>query len=271
MKSTIFSIFAADNLKNNINKMGLFDSSNPSFGKDTYDKVGKAVDSANVMTVNGAVGKTGLLLALVVAGAAITWNMFTSLAYQGLVMPLFWLGLIGGLIVSLIIIFKKEMAPYLSPVYAILEGLALGGISVIANAYYPGIVFQALSLTFVVATVMLILYRFRVIRATQKFKSVIFIATASIAVFYLISFVLSFFGISSPAYAATPLGIGISVFVVIIAALNLIIDFDFIEKGAEAQAPRYMEWYGAFGLMITLVWLYIEILRLLIKIAGRSR
>lgn len=249
--------------------MGLFKSGNPSFGKSTYDKVGRSIDSSNVMTVNGAIGKTGILLALVTIGAAITWNMFSSLTYQGLVMPLFWVGLIGGFIMSIIIIFKKELAPYLSPAYAVLEGLALGGISVIANAYYPGIVFQALCLTLLVATIMLVLFRFKVIQATQKFKSIIFIATAAIAVFYLISFILSFFGISSPAYASTPLGIGISVFVVIIAALNLIIDFDFIEQGAECQAPKYMEWYGAFGLMITLVWLYIEILRLLIKIAGR--
>lgn len=249
--------------------MGLFNSGNPSFGDNTYDKVGKSTDSTQVMTVNGAIGKTGILLALVVAGATITWNMFSSLAYQGLIMPFFWFGLIGAFILSIIIIFKKNLAPYLSPGYAILEGLALGSISVLANAYYPGIVFQALCLTFIVATIMLILYRFKVIQATQKFKSVIFIATASIAVFYLVSIVLSFFGISSPAYASTPLGIGISVFVVIIAALNLIIDFDFIEKGAEYQSPKYMEWYGAFGLMVTLVWLYIEILRLLIKIAGR--
>jgi len=250
--------------------MALFKSGNPSF-KNAYDKVGVAVNSSKAMTVNGAIGKTGILLILVAIGAMITWNLFTSITYAYLVMPLFWIGLIGGFISCLVIVFKKEMAPYLSPVYAVLEGLALGGISVIANSYYPGIVFQAISLTFVVTTVMLLLYRFRIIRATKKFVAVIFIATASIAVFYLVSFILSFFGITSPAFAATPLGIGISVFVVIIAALNLIIDFAFIEEGAQYQAPKYMEWYGAFGLMVTLVWLYIEILRLLMKIAASSR
>jgi Predicted membrane protein len=251
--------------------MAPFKSGNPSFGKNTYDKVGRAINSSQAMTVNGAIGKTGILLALVALGAITTWNMFNNITYSNLIMPLFWIGLVGGLIISLIITFKKTMAPYLSPVYAILKGLALGGISAILNAYYPGIAFQAIVLTLIVTTIMLILYRLRVIRATQKFKSIIFIATASIGVFYLISFILSFFGITSPAFAATPLGIGISVFVVIIAALNLIIDFDFIEQGAACQAPKYMEWYGAFGLMVTLIWLYIEILRLLSKIAASSK
>lgn len=250
--------------------MALFKSGNPSF-KNAYDKVGVAVNSGEAMTINGAIGKTGILLALVAISATITWNLYTSITYTYLVMPLFWIGLIGGLISCLIIIFKKEMAPYISPVYAVLEGLVLGGISVIANSYYPGIVLQAISLTFVVATVMLLLYRFRVIKATKKFIAIIFIATISIGIFYLVSFILSFFGIMSPVYAATPLGIGISVFVVIIAALNLIIDFAFIEEGAQQQAPKYMEWYGAFGLMVTLIWLYIEILRLLMKIASSSR
>lgn len=250
--------------------MALFKSGNPSF-KSAFEKAGTAVDSSQAMTINGAIGKTGFLLALVAVGAVITWNLFTSITYTHLVMPLFWVGLIGAFISSLVIIFKKEMAPYLSPVYAILEGLALGGISVIANSYYPGIALQAITLTFVVTTIMLLLYRFRIIRATKKFVAIIVVATASIAVFYLVSIVLSFFSITSPLFAATPLGIGISVVVVIIAALNLILDFAFIEEGAECQAPKYMEWYGAFGLMVTLVWLYIEILRLLMKIAASNR
>ncbi|MDR2954653.1 MAG: Bax inhibitor-1/YccA family protein [Prevotella sp.] len=251
--------------------MAIIKSGNPTF-KNVFEKVGPATDTSQAMTVNGAIGKTGILLALVAFGAIITWNMFSSLAYSGLVMSLFWVGLVGAFIMSLVIVFKKTTAPYLSPVYAVLEGFALGAISVIANSYYPGIVLQAISLTFVVTTIMLLLYRFRIIRATKKFAAVIFVATASIAVFYLVSIVLSyFFNITSPAYAATPLGIGISVFIVIIAALNLIMDFAFIEEGAEYQAPKFMEWYGAFGLMVTLVWLYIEILRLLMKIAASSR
>lgn len=266
--------------------MALFKSGNPSFGKDTYKKVERtsepsnetynkvervAVDTSNVMTVNGAIGKTGILLALVVAGAAITWNMYGSPTYYNMVMPLFWLGLIGAFIASMVIIFKKTMAPYLAPVYAALEGLALGGISVIADSYMPGIVFNAIALTFLVTTIMLVLYRFRVIRATQRFRSIILIATASIAIFYLGSFVLSFFGVHSPLYSSGLLGIGISVAIIIVAALNLIIDFDFIEQGEEVQAPKFMEWYGAFGLMLTLVWLYVEILRLLMKIAASNR
>lgn len=251
--------------------MGLFNSGNPSFKKDTYQKLETTTDSSAIMTVNGAIGKTGILLFLVVMGAAITWNMYTSVSYISYVMPLFWVGLIGAFITSMVITFKKTMAPYLSPVYAILEGLALGGISAIVNASLPGAVLQAITLTFIVATIMLLMYRFRIIRATEKFKSIIFIATASIAVFYLVSLVLSFFGIQSPMYGISPLSIGISVVVVIIAALNLIIDFDFIEQGADCQAPKYMEWYGAFGLMLTLVWLYIEILRLVAKVAASSR
>lgn len=251
--------------------MALFNSGNPSFRKDTYDKVGRSVDTSNVMTINGAIGKTGILLALVVAGAAITWNMYSSPTYYNMVMPLFWLGLVGAFITAIVICFKKTMAPYLAPVYAVLEGLALGGMSVIAESYLPGIVFNAITLTFLVTSIMLVLYRFRVIQATQRFKSVIFIATASIAIFYLGSFILSFFNVHSPLYSSGLLGIGISVFIIIIAALNLIIDFDFIEQGENAQAPKYMEWFGAFGLMLTLVWLYIEILRLLMKLAASSR
>lgn len=248
--------------------MALFKSGNPSL-KNVLEKVGPVTDTSQAMSVNGAIGKTGILLALVAFGAIITWNMYGSLAYSGLVMPLFWIGLVGGFISAMVIVLKKELAPYLSPVYAILEGLLLGGISVMANAYYPGIVLQAIILTFAVTTLMLALYYFRVIQVTQKFRSVVIIATAAIALFYLVSIILSFFGITSPAYAATPLGIGISVVIVVVAALNLILDFDFIEQGAAYQAPKFMEWYAAFGLMVTLIWLYIEILRLLSKIANR--
>lgn len=245
-------------------------SGNPSFGENIFEKVGRATDISQAMTVNGTIGKTGILLALVGLGASITWNMFTSVVYTSYVMPVFWIGVIGAFILSLVIIFKKTLAPYLAPVYAVLEGLALGGMSVIANSYYPGIALQAITLTLIVTTAMLLLYRFRIIQATRKFRSVIIIATAAIAIFYLGSFVVSFFDVASPLYANSTLGIGISVFIVIIAALNLILDFDFIEQGSAYQCPKYMEWYGAFGLMITLVWLYIEILRLLMKLAARD-
>lgn len=252
--------------------MGLFNSGNPSFREDTYDKVGHAVDAKNVMTVNGAIGKTGILFILVFLSAMLSWNMASSLTFRSYVMPLMWLSLVAGFVLSLIIIFKQTTASYLSPVYAFFEGFFLGGLSVLVNSYYPGIAFQALSLTFLVVTIMLILYRFRIIRATQRFKTVVIAATMAIGIFYLIGFVLSLFSITVPLiYSSSLLGIGFSIFVVVLAALNLIIDFDFIETGAQIQAPKYMEWYGAFGLMVTLVWMYVEILRLLMKIADSQR
>lgn len=248
-------------------------SGNPTLKDSVFDKVGRAADSSNEMTIDGAIGKTGILLALVVLGGMLTWNMYGSLAYQGYIMPLLWLGLIGGFVLALVISFKPTTASYLSPVYAILEGLALGGISVLLNVRFGGIAFEAICLTVLVATLMLILYRFRVIRATEKFRSIVVLATISIAVFYLISFVLSFFNIYTPmslnSTAPFWLTIGLSVVIVIVAALNLILDFDFIERGSEYGAPKHMEWYGAFGLTVTLVWLYLELLRLLARIYNR--
>ena len=184
-------------------------------------------------------------------------------------------GAIGGLIVAIVLAFKPVWAPYLAPAYALLEGLFIGGISVIINTAmadsYPDIIMQAVGLTFGVAISMFILYNFRVIKATEKFKSVIITATMGIAFFYLIAFVLSFFNIDIPfLHEGGWLGIGFSLFVVAIASLNLILDFDMIEQGAENGAPKFMEWYGAFGLMVTIVWLYIEILRLLTKLTSRD-
>lgn len=248
-------------------------SSNPVLKDGIFDKIERATDASQAMTINGAIGKTGILLALVALGGVITWNMFGSVMYQGYIMPLFWLGLIGGFILALVISFKPKTASYLSPIYAFLEGLALGGISVILNAQFGGIAFEAICLTVLVATLMLILYRFRVIRATAKFRSVLILATISIGVFYLVSIVLSFFGIYSPlslnSTAPFWLTIGISVVIVVVAALNLILDFDFIEKGSDYGLPKYMEWYGGFGLTVTLVWLYLELLRLLARIYNR--
>lgn len=257
--------------------MGIFKSdnksSNPTLKDSIFDKEGRATDTSNAMTIDGAIGKTGILLLLVVLGGMLTWNMFGNVSYHNMIMPLFWFGIIGGFILAMVISFKRTTAPYLAPVYAFLEGIAMGGISAILNNMYNGIAFQAICLTVLVATLMLVLYRFRVIRATERFRSIIILATASIAVFYLISFVLSFFGIYSPlslnSTAPLWLTLGVSVVVVVIAALNLILDFDFIERGAEYGSPKYMEWYGAFGLTVTLVWLYLEILKLLARIANR--
>ena len=191
-------------------------------------------------------------------------------------MPMVLTGVIGGLVVALIITFKKQWSPYLAPAFGLLQGLFVGAISAMYDyafkTSYPGIVMQAVGLTLIVAMVMFVLYQTRIIRVTDKFRSVITIATISIGVFYLIKWIASLaFGTTIGAFtnASTPLGIGFSVVVVCLAALNLLLDFDMIEKGVEAKAPKYMEWYGAFGLLVTLVWLYLEILRLLSKLKDR--
>ena len=191
-------------------------------------------------------------------------------------MPLMLTGVIGGLVIALIMGFKKTWSPYLAPAFALFEGLFVGSVSAYYDyafrTNYPGIVMQAVGLTLVVALVMFVLYQTRIIRVTNKFRSVVMIATLSLAVFYLIQWISSLafgFSIGSFTHASTPLGIGFSVVVVCLAALNLLLDFDMIEKGVEAGAPKYMEWYGAFGLLVTLVWLYLEILRLLAKLKDR--
>ncbi|GAB3364987.1 Bax inhibitor-1/YccA family protein [Arachidicoccus ginsenosidivorans] len=226
------------------------------------------------MTIGGSIGKFGFLLLMVMGGAFYTWNLLGK-GQTSLLHTMMMVGLFGGLITAMIIIFKPQLAKYIAPLYALLEGFALGGISVVVQAAfaekYPGIVLQAVGLTFAVALGMLALYGFRVIRATQKFRSIIFSATLGIMLFYLITWVLSLFHVNVAfMYDSSLLGIGVSIFIVAIAALNLILDFDMIERGAEMGAPKYMEWYGAFGLMITMVWLYLEILKLLSRFAGRK-
>jgi uncharacterized YccA/Bax inhibitor family protein len=177
------------------------------------------------------------------------------------------LGLVGGFVLALIISFKANLAPYLAVPYAALEGLAVGGISAILEQRYHGIAIQAVGLTFGVLAVLLIAYRMRLIRVTAQFRAMVIGATGGIALLYIATMVLGFFHVSVPVlYSATPLGIGISLVIVGVAALNLVLDFDLIERGAAGGAPKYMEWYAAFGLMVTLVWLYLEILRLLSKV-----
>lgn len=222
------------------------------------------------MTVGGTVHKSFILLAILMIGAYYSWNQafpggWTSGAVPSL--PVWYLGVvIGTLVVSLIIIFKKTTAPYLAPVYAALEGLLLGGISAVFEARYPGIAFQAVLCTFGVFLALLVAYQTRVIRATENFKLGVIAATGGIAVVYLIDLGLSFFGMNVPyLHENGTMGIVVSLVIVVVAALNLVLDFDFIEKGAEAGAPKYMEWYAAFGLLVTLIWLYLEMLRLLSK------
>jgi uncharacterized YccA/Bax inhibitor family protein len=187
------------------------------------------------------------------------------------VLPLVAIGGIGGFIAALVTIFKKEWSPITAPIYALLEGLALGGISAVFELRYPGIAMQAVGLTFGTLFVLLLAYHSGLIPVTEKFKLGVVAATGGIAVFYLVEFVLGFFGVHFAAINGSGLlGIGFSVVVVIVAALNLVLDFDFIESGVNAGAPKYMEWYGAFGLIVTLVWLYLEILRLLAKLNSRK-
>ena len=205
-----------------------------------------------------------------IAGAFFTWNQALVQADNALLFPLMLGGAIGGLIVAMVTIFKKEWSPVTAPIYAILEGLFLGGISSLLNQAYPGIVLQAVGLTFGVALSLLLVYRSGLIKVTDNFRLGVAAATGGIFLVYLVSFVMSFFGMRIPLIHESGLiGIGFSVFVVAIAALNLVLDFDFIEAGAESGAPKYMEWYGGFGLMVTLIWLYIEILHLLAKLQGR--
>jgi uncharacterized YccA/Bax inhibitor family protein len=190
-------------------------------------------------------------------------------------MPLILSGAIGGLVVAIILTFKKEWSPYLAPAYALLEGLFVGGISAYYNyafaAQAPNIIMNAVGLTFGTCIAMYLLYTFRIIKATEKFKAIVVTATAGIFIFYLITFVLGFFGISIPfLHEGSALGIGFSLFVVALAALNLILNFDMIETGVEMGAPKYMEWYSAFGLLVVIVWLYLEILRLLSLLSGRN-
>ena len=207
------------------------------------------------MTVNGTLQVTAFLSILLVAAAAFAWSRFT-MGYTDL-----------GFVLALIISFTRKK--YLVPVYAVCEGLFLGGISATFEASYPGIVSQAVLGTFAALFSMLILYRTGVIRCTDKFRSVIFIATLSIAAVYLVNLIGSFFHMSVPFInSSSNVGIGVSAIICVIAALNLIIDFDFIERGAQNMIPKDYEWYGAFGLMVTMVWLYLEILRLLAKFSG---
>lgn len=255
--------------------MAIFKSGNPTLTEKMFDKsLHIESNMQGTMSVRGTLNKFGFLLLMIIAGAAYSWHLFEQ-AQTGLMNTLMMVGIFGGLITAIAISFKPNWAPYLAPLYGLLEGLFVGAISAILNAAfaekYPGLVMQAVGLTFGVAIAVFLLYNFRVIRATEKFKSVIIASTMGIALFYLLTMVLRLFGVNvSFMYDSSMLSIGISLFVVAIAALNLILDFDMIEQGAERGAPKFMEWFGAFGLMVTLVWLYIEMLKLLSKLGSRD-
>ncbi len=255
--------------------MAMFKSGNPTLTQKMFDK-SMHLDASmqGTMSVRGAINKFGFLMLMVIAGAAYSWHLFAE-GQTGTVTTMLFVGVFGGLITGVAISFKPNWAGFLAPLYGLLEGLFIGAVSAMMNAAfaekYPGLVMQAVGLTFGVAISMFLLYNFRIIKATEKFKSVIIMATMGIGIFYLLTMVLRLFGVQvSFMYDSSMLSIGISLFVVAIAALNLILDFDMIEQGAERGAPKFMEWYGAFGLLVTLVWLYLEILKLLSKLGSRD-
>jgi uncharacterized YccA/Bax inhibitor family protein len=245
----------------------LLRSSNPILKESTFTGQATAGES---MSIQGTINKTGLLFLLVVVGAAWTWGLSHS-REPAAAYPWMLGGLLIGFVVALVTAFKATWSPLTAPLYSLCEGLFLGGISAVFEKSYPGIAVQAVALTFGVMFVLLLAYKTGIIRATRGFKLGVIAATGAIALVYVVNLVLQLFGLTgfSILYSSTALGIGISIVVVIIASLNLILDFDFIETAARTGAPKYMEWYGAFGLMVTLIWLYLEILRLLAKTRRR--
>ncbi|WP_173917809.1 Bax inhibitor-1/YccA family protein [Halobacillus sp. Marseille-Q1614] len=237
-------------------------SGNPALNEKVFSRNHSGGSS---MTFGGTIGKTSLLFIFLLGTAGYTWYQYI----QGTdVRTMMMIGLIGSLIFALITIFFKKAAPVTAPVYAALEGFFIGGLSSIVESMYPGIVLQAVSITFGVMAGLLILYSLRIIRVTQKFRQMVIAATIGILIVYLINFILNIFFNTQVPYLHSNgwIGIGINIFIAAIAALNLVLDFDFIERGVKRQAAKHLEWYAAFGLMITLVWLYIEVLRLLQKL-----
>jgi uncharacterized YccA/Bax inhibitor family protein len=245
-----------------------FRSGNPALTADTFSRY-RVAPGLEQMTLAGTVNKTAIGLVIVMLTAAYTWNRGVDDPQLGA-----WIigAAIAGLVLALVTVFKQTWAPYTTPVYAAVEGVMLGGISVVTNAQYPGIVVQAVFLTFGTLGALLVAYRSGMIQATENFKLGIAAATGGVFLLYLASFVLGFFGITLPVIHSNGIaGILFSMFVVVLAALNLVLDFDFIEQGVNRGAPKHMEWYGAFGLLVTLIWLYLEILRLLAKLQSRRR
>jgi uncharacterized YccA/Bax inhibitor family protein len=247
----------------------LMRTSNPALNLKAFQGQG-AVAIGERMTVAGTVNKTGILLCCAVLTAAWTWSRFLHFGANAVAIPI-GVGAIGGLIFAIATIFKKEWSPITAPIYALLEGMVLGGLSAIVDARAPGIAIQAVTLTFGTLIVLLLAYRSGLIKVTDKFRLGVVAATGGIALLYVLTMVLGLFHIQAfaPLYQAGAIGIGFSLLVVVIASLNLVLDFDFIESAAQIGVPKYMEWYAGFGLMVTLIWLYLEILRLLSKLRSR--
>ncbi len=238
--------------------------SNPLFNENRIDSI--TATSGKTMTVAGTIHKTTFLTAITAAAATLSW----SLANTSLGMIVMIAGLILGLIAVFVASWKPTLSPVLAPVYAVCEGAALGVISAMYNTQSNGIVLQAILVTFGILFTMLGLYEFRIIRVTETFRSVIIASTMGIALLYVVNLVLSLFGINLGFMNdSSALSIGISLFIIVIAAMNFLLDFDNIEKGAAAQAPKYYEWLAGMGVLVTLVWLYLEVLRLLMKLNRR--
>lgn len=249
-------------------------SGNPALKPDTFTQYSTrvtGVDDGTAMTLNGVVNKTALMLVFLTGTAGVTWKFAFSGAFQTALMLMF-AGLIGGTILGLITIFKKDAAPYTAIPYALCEGFILGGISAYFERRYPGIVVQSVGATFGTLLCLLAAYRSGLIKATENFKLGVVAATGGICMLYFVNIIMRFFGTELPfVHDSGTFGILFSLFVVVIAALNLVLDFDFIETGVEHRAPKQLEWYASFGLMVTLIWLYLEILHLLAKLQGGSR
>ena len=238
-------------------------SKNPALNSKIFNE-SLARDSSDIMTIQGTVDKTAIALSILLVAGYFGYTSFSPVIMLG--------GFIGGFVVAMVTIFKKTWAPYTVPIYAVLEGLALGGISFFYNSLYEGIVLQSITITVCILLSLLFAYRAKIIKATENFKLGVFAATGGIFLIYIVDFIMSFFGTGISVLNinnSSTFSILFSLGVVVIASLNLVIDFDFIEEGAEKGAPKYMEWYGTFGLLITLVWLYLEILRMLAKMRNR--
>jgi uncharacterized YccA/Bax inhibitor family protein len=253
--------------------MNLTKSSNPVLREQVFSR--DYTYNQEVMTVNGTIGKTAIMLLLVIASAVFTWNKFFNApdpaSASSAVMPWLLIGGIGGLVTALITSFRPKSSAITVPIYAVLQGLFLGAISATFEAKFGGLVMRAVMLTLAVFAAMLFLYRSGIIKVSRKFMLGVVAATAGIGLMYLVAFIASLFGASMDfLYGNSNLSIGISLVIVAVAALNLVLDFSFIEATANQGAPKYMEWYGAFGLMVTLIWLYLEILRLLSKLSSRD-
>ncbi|MGI8462382.1 MAG: Bax inhibitor-1/YccA family protein [Solirubrobacterales bacterium] len=238
----------------------------PALNEEVFSKAAAGATGERTMTIGSTVIATSVLLLILIVAGAIGWELIEPSFGSPSVPVWYWIALGVALVIAIVTIFRPRFAPITGPLYAVAEGLVLGGISRIFEYEFDGIVLQAIGLTLGVFVIMLVLYATRVIEVTKNFRLGVIAATGAIFLVYMVDLVLRFFGAEVPLINdSSPAGIAISVVIVAVAALNLVLDFDFIEQGADQRAPSYMSWYAAFGLLVTLVWLYLEILRLLAK------